>query len=226
LRHLPRPAAGLPSRALFGGSRRLVAEDPLAALVPAAARGDALAQRDLLESLAPHLRRPLHRLLASSADVEDALQESLMAVVGALPRFRGESTVLHFSIQIAVRCALAKRRRLLRAARHANEVSALELALVETPSPPHQCLVELRRRAALAQLLRDLPPAQAEAVALRVILDHSLEEVASATGVPANTVRTRLRLARRALKRRIFADPSLRELLPRGLFEPAAAAAL
>jgi RNA polymerase sigma-70 factor (ECF subfamily) len=36
-----------------------------------------------------------------------------------------------------------------------------------------------------------------------------MEEVAEATGVPLNTVRSRLRLAKEALRRRILEDPAL-----------------
>jgi RNA polymerase sigma-70 factor (ECF subfamily) len=41
------------------------------------------------------------------------------------------------------------------------------------------------------------------------VLGWSLEEVASATGVPVNTVRSRVRLAKEALRRRIEALPHL-----------------
>jgi RNA polymerase sigma-70 factor (ECF subfamily) len=41
------------------------------------------------------------------------------------------------------------------------------------------------------------------------MLSWSLEEVASATGAPVNTVRSRVRLAKEALRKRIEADPSL-----------------
>ncbi len=40
-----------------------------------------------------------------------------------------------------------------------------------------------------------------------------VQEVADATGVPVNTVRSRMRLAKEALRRRIEADPDLLEML-------------
>jgi len=58
-------------------------------------------------------------------------------------------------------------------------------------------------------LIQTLPEEQAETLALRVVLGFSLEEVAEATGVPLNTVRSRVRLAKTALKKRIEADPKL-----------------
>jgi RNA polymerase sigma-70 factor (ECF subfamily) len=42
-----------------------------------------------------------------------------------------------------------------------------------------------------------------------VVLGWTLEEVALATGAPVNTVRSRVRLAKEALRRRIEANPRL-----------------
>jgi RNA polymerase sigma-70 factor (ECF subfamily) len=63
--------------------------------------------------------------------------------------------------------------------------------------------------------LEDLPEEQAEALTLRVVMGWSLEEVARASGAPVNTVRSRVRLAKEALRARIDAQPALAEL--RGL---------
>jgi RNA polymerase sigma-70 factor (ECF subfamily) len=40
-----------------------------------------------------------------------------------------------------------------------------------------------------------------------------LEEISAASGAPINTVRSRMRLAKEALRKRIEADPALRDLL-------------
>ena len=70
-----------------------------------------------------------------------------------------------------------------------------------------------RRKRIVRDLLGVIPPEQAEALALRVALGWTLEEIASASDTPLNTVRSRLRLAKEALRRRIEADPSLRDEL-------------
>ena len=43
---------------------------------------------------------------------------------------------------------------------------------------------------------------------MRVMLGWSREEIAEYTKAPVNTVRSRMRLAKEALKRRIEADPA------------------
>jgi DNA-directed RNA polymerase specialized sigma24 family protein len=58
-------------------------------------------------------------------------------------------------------------------------------------------------------LLDDLPEEQAEALALRFMLGWSLIEISEASGAPVNTVRSRLRLAKEALRRRVEADAAL-----------------
>jgi len=45
------------------------------------------------------------------------------------------------------------------------------------------------------------------------VLGWSLEEIASHAGVPINTVRSRIRLAKEAMRRRIEATRALREEL-------------
>ena len=62
-------------------------------------------------------------------------------------------------------------------------------------------------------MLADLPSAQAEALVLRSVLGYSFEELAAATGSPVNTVRSRIRLAKEALRRRIETDARFFELL-------------
>jgi RNA polymerase sigma-70 factor (ECF subfamily) len=70
-----------------------------------------------------------------------------------------------------------------------------------------------RRRRHLRDLLAELPEAQSETLAMRAVLGHSIDEIAEALDVPINTVRSRLRLAKAALRERIETDPSLGELL-------------
>ena len=61
-------------------------------------------------------------------------------------------------------------------------------------------------------LLGELPEAQAEAMVLRLALGYSIEEIAGISSAPINTVRSRLRLAKDALRSRIEADPRWAEL--------------
>jgi RNA polymerase sigma factor (sigma-70 family) len=86
-------------------------------------------------------------------------------------------------------------------------------AVEATSGQPHDAVFAERRRRVVRELLETLPEEQAETFAMRVAMGFSLPEVAAATGAPLNTVRSRIRLAKEALRRRIDADPKLVELL-------------
>lgn len=186
--------------------------DALAMLSAGAARGDAPAIQSLVLSITPAMLRAVRGVLAPGhPDTEDVLHEAVIGFIRALPSFRQECTVLHFACRIAVHIALAARRR-------ANALGSAHYELVEEScgseewSPADQ-VMSARRRKVLRKLCDELPPLQSEALLLHCVLGYTVEEVADATQVPANTVRSRLRLAKEALRARVSADPSLREAL-------------
>jgi RNA polymerase sigma-70 factor (ECF subfamily) len=190
-----------------------VLDDGLRDLVAAAAAGDARAARRVLERVAPSVHRVVRGVLGPSAQrgtsVEDVTQEALLALVHALGAFRGECGFVHYACRIAARTAVAARR-----ARKAE--AHLEPLGEEAPEIAGDDPEAPRRRALIRSLLDELPEPQAETLVLRVMLGCSLAEVSRATGVPLNTVRSRLRLAKEALRTRIEQDVALADLLEVG----------
>lgn len=182
------------------------------ALALRARRGDARAARELVTELAPSLLGVVRSVLgASHPDVEDVLQESLVGFLGALGDFRGECGIKHFGCRIAARSALDARRRAWRARRREDAVRAEPVS--EFAPSAHEEATAQRRCELVRRLLDELPEVQAETLALRLMLGFSMQEVADATGAPVNTVRSRLRLAKEALAKRIDGDPILCEEL-------------
>jgi RNA polymerase sigma-70 factor (ECF subfamily) len=146
-----------------------------------------------------------------SCETDDVTQQAMLAVVLALPSFRGECEPAHFASRIAARTAIAAARR-ARAAMSTRDDGA-DLDVLEADSaPPSRQASTARHAVALRELLTRIAPEQAETIALRVVLGYSLAEVAEATGVPLNTVRSRMRLAKMALRAAIEADPAMAEL--------------
>jgi len=187
--------------------------DPYAALAAVAASGDREATEQLLRLLTPRIYAVGRSLFgANHGDLDDVAQESLLAFFRALPRFEHRSTVLHFATRIAVRTCLAHRKR---ARRHEVQRAPEDALDAESADAPRTHLDEAahHRREAVRALLEALPDVQAEALALRICLGLSLAQVAAATDTPQNTVRSRLRLARQALLRRVEAEPELRALV-------------
>lgn len=189
--------------------------DELRPLLGAVLRGDAVATRTFLASLLPAMLRAVRRVLGSDhPDVEDVTQEAAVGVLRALPGFRQDCTITHFACRIAVLTSLAARRRskLDPSIIHAAEPDFVEHAASEMPGPAH-ALASSRRRAILYDLLDRLPEAQAEALVLHCVLGYSIDEISRMTTVPTNTARSRVRLAKDALRRRVTGDPQLNELL-------------
>jgi RNA polymerase sigma-70 factor (ECF subfamily) len=188
----------------------------LAALARLAGSGDPIATRRFLDWIWPTLARVVNGVLgARHADVDDVMQQSLLAVLQALSAFRGECHPAGYASRIALHVALRARRNAgIRMAR------ARSLAQLSAGEPEAICfeseVPSERRKHALRDLLTELPEEQADALALRVVLGWSLDEIANATGAPLNTVRSRVRLAKEALRKRIEAEPSLTDDLELG----------
>ena len=59
----------------------------------------------VLRGVGPRILRVCRGVLGPGPDAEDAAQESLVALVKALPGFRGESSIETFATRIALRTA-------------------------------------------------------------------------------------------------------------------------
>jgi RNA polymerase sigma-70 factor, ECF subfamily len=200
--------------ALLGEAQPASGKNPALLLAEAAARREPRAMRSVLEQVSPALLSAVRRILGvAHPAVEDVLQESLVAFVNALGAYRGESTLRTYGSRIAVRTALAYSRQ-ARWRRAWDEQHDLEQRpLLPRSASPEEAAHAARRRQALRALLSELPEEQAETFALRVVLGYSIDEVAAATGVPANTVRSRMRRAREVLQARLDTEPRLARLL-------------
>lgn len=190
--------------------------DGLRPLVQRAVGGDRAAMRALLEGVAPVVVRACRRVMGrGDPDVEDVAQQALTGFVDALVTFRGASSVAHFAERIAVYRALSARRA-AGARRRLVDVSAdgeLAVEAAHDAAPTQEArLAEHRQRGLLGQALAALPEAQAEALALHFLFDHSIGEIAALVGAPAETVRSRLRLGKQALRALITEDAALSAL--------------
>jgi RNA polymerase sigma-70 factor (ECF subfamily) len=136
----------------------------------------------------------------------------MLALCAALASFRGDCQTSHFACRVAVQTAMNARRRAAHRQRTTPNVPPDELAeLARDDQSPAEQLAAARRREVVRLLLADLPPPQAEVLALHTMLGHSVAETAAVTGVPVNTVRSRLRTALAALRERAGADAILAE---------------
>jgi RNA polymerase sigma factor (sigma-70 family) len=180
------------------------------ALAHEAASGDLAATNQLLRLVSPAVTRAVRLVLGPKhADVDDVVQQSFIALVQGLPTFRGECHPAGYASRIAALTALGHRRR-------ARLLTAKLRVLAMTGASDSAGRADDRdtaaqRRRLVRELLDRLPPDQAETVALHIVVGQSLEEVAAMTGCPVNTVKSRLRLAKTALRRYLDQDDALVE---------------
>ncbi len=187
--------------------------DTPASLASRAAAGDTSAASLLLRKLSPEMSRVVRGVMgAYTTDAEDALQQSLVAFIQALPSFRGECPVAGFACRIAFRTALGVRKR---ARTSVHRYAPTENVGDDVPDhrSPESISLTRRRTDTMRVLMEEIPVEQAEALALRIIVGWSIEQIAESSGAPINTVRSRLRLAKEALRKKIESDPELQEAL-------------
>lgn len=190
--------------------------DELADLARAAAAGDPDAASTLVMHLGGSMLAIVRRVLGRRhADVDDAAQDAVIALLRALPKFRNECGVAHFAHRIALLTALAALRR-ARVRSRFNDGDREPDAETEDVASPWATTVSTRRRVLVRQLLDELPDVIAEALALHFILGYTVDEIAQAAAISPNTVWSRLRLGKQALRRKLEGDARLSELLEVG----------
>jgi RNA polymerase sigma-70 factor (ECF subfamily) len=155
------------------------------------------AVRRFLLAISPLVGRACRGVLGPRhTDLEDAIQDSLIDVMRGLSSYRFEGSLAGFVTTIAVRRALASRRRSVARVRHLQLLDDLH---DELPVPDAN-VDEIEQAEVMRDLLRRVRPIQAETLVMRVVLGFSVEEIAVATEVSVNTVKTRLRLGKKSLR--------------------------
>jgi|tagenome__1003787_1003787.scaffolds.fasta_scaffold20092683_2 RNA polymerase sigma-70 factor (ECF subfamily) len=169
----------------------------LDALAREALGPDPEAVRRFLLAISPAIGRACRGVMgARHTDLEDTVQDCFIDVTRGLPSYRFQGNLLGFVTKIAVRRALASRRRSVARVRHLQLLDDLhdELPVADAN------LGEIERAEVMRDLIRRVRPIQAETLVMRVVLGFSVEEIAAATEVSVNTVKTRLRLGKKALR--------------------------
>jgi RNA polymerase sigma-70 factor (ECF subfamily) len=157
----------------------------------------------LVRNLEPAVRRTCRGVLGGGhADLEDAVQDCLLEVVRALPNYRFQGDFLHYANKISLRVASLTRRRSTERRVRFDTLDAAVSLENEAPQPT-SASDELDRARQLRRVLRALPGSQAEALSLHFVLGFSVDEAAALTHVSPNTVKTRIRLGKRRLLRRL-----------------------
>jgi RNA polymerase sigma-70 factor (ECF subfamily) len=145
--------------------------------------------------------RVLRGMGVSEAQVADAVQDVFVVVHRRLAQFDGRHAIRTWLFEIAYRVACDYRRKLQRARSH----EPLHERLHDPAPGPGERAERGDQLRLLNELLDQLDDDKRVVLVLAEIEELSAPEIASLTGVPLNTVYTRLRRARIALNQALAA---------------------
>jgi len=166
-------------------------------LVADAVSGDGGAFAELYARYAERVFVRVTRLIGPGPDCEDVLQQVFVALFRALPRFRGDAQLSTFLHKITTNVATDHLR--ARGRRSVNHDPTALDTLIDGDQTPED---RARRRAELQRvfgLLDQIKPEKRVAFVLVAVEGMSLAEAAEHVGEHAETVKQRVRRARREL---------------------------
>jgi RNA polymerase sigma-70 factor (ECF subfamily) len=179
-------------------------------LVAACIAGDAAAQRTLFRREYDRVNATVYRIVGSTRDCDDLVQETFIAVFRGLARFRGEARLSTWIDRIAVRVVFAH----LRRGRGRASVSLDLVGELAADGGPIEDRAQARdglRR--LYAALADLAPDARIAFSLFAIDGRTIPEVAAVMQTAVVTAKLRIWRARKRLAGRLATDPVLGPLI-------------
>ena len=177
-------------------------------LVAACVAGDPAAQRALFRRELDRVSAMVYRIVGSTRDCDDLVQETFIAAFRGLAKFRGEAKLSTWLDRIAIRVVFQhiKARKLTVSLDVVGEIAD---AAGATDARAHARDGLRRLYAALAELAPDARIA----FALYAIDGRTIPEVAEITRTSQVTAKLRIWRARRKLYARLAGDPVIGELV-------------
>jgi RNA polymerase sigma-70 factor, ECF subfamily len=181
------------------------ADDPQ--LVAQVQRRDSAAFAVLMRRYNRRLYRTARAILKDDSAAEDAVQEGYMAAWHHIGEFRGDAQIGTWLTRIVVNQALQALRR-----RRREQVVVLfeeppderssddDLAHSLLPGTPEKTMLRAEMRRLIERKIDALPEGYRTVFMLREVEDMTVDETATALGIPAATVRSRLFRAKARLR--------------------------
>lgn len=179
-------------------------DDAWAGLMAAAQDGDRRAYERLLREVVPFIRGVARRRLRSDADVEDAVQDTLLTLHQIRHTYDPARPIRPWLGAIAERRALDRVRSVARRAGREEELTDLHHeTLPGAPTNEGESRLQARDvRAAVSEL----PPGQRQAIELLKLQELSLAEASARTGQSVTALKVATHRAIMALRRRVAGD--------------------
>ena len=177
------------------GAGRQAPDTSDVALIRLIAAGDRQAMQLLFARHNVRVFRFLVRFVRDTSAAEDLVNEVFLDVWRQAGRFEGRSQVTTWLLTLARNKALSALRR-----RSIEELDDKAVAAIEDPQNNPEATIQNRQTSEiLINCLTQLSPPHREVIDLVYYHEKSIDEVADITGVPRNTVKTRMFYARRRI---------------------------
>jgi len=174
-------------------------------LAKLASEGDSSAQRRLVIRLMPLVRRTMSYMTNDQALAQDLAQIALIRILGNAGGYRGQSSLEFWAGKVSYRVALSEIKK--------TSKRKILAPMIPQPSSPFpivdDAVASLHAKQKLSDMLSKMSKKHRIVLILRHIEGYSVSEIANLTGVPLNTIRERLRIARIKLRRALTREPEL-----------------
>lgn len=176
----------------------------------AAVRGDRGAASRIAHRLLPRVRTTVAYIVGEGPDTLDMVQDIMVEILRSLRNFEGRSTLETWADRIAVRLVMRQIRK--RRANQRLETGDADQLASGWPTAENLAQGEFVRRRLAVHLAR-LSPERRLTFVLHAVYGYTAPEIAEMTGTKVNTVRDRLKHARRQLRELVSQDQALSGIL-------------
>ncbi|MBQ7329418.1 MAG: sigma-70 family RNA polymerase sigma factor [Oscillospiraceae bacterium] len=177
-------------------------------LVNRSQSGDLQAMEELLEAAHTSVSYQCRKMMAHQEDAEDLTQEVLLAVYQKIDTLKEAKAFWSWLHRItATHCmnALSRNHVDLQFAEDEDGHSVVDdLEVLDERSIPGKALDNAETARMIDAIVSDLPEAQRMSTLLYYYNEMSVKEIAQIMNVPENTVKSRLNLARKAIKDKVL----------------------
>ena len=180
-----------------------MSELTLPQLLQSCQAGDAGAIEQLVGTYRPAVFRLALSILDDAAEADEAVQDTFVAALRALSRYRGEAAFIIWLYAIALNVCRSRLRRRRSQNRLLRLLQGLFRGQPPASPPPDECVVQDQAQAALAEAVQALPEPQRLVVVLRYHHDQRLGEIARLLRVSERTMHNRLHAAHQSLRKKL-----------------------
>ncbi len=164
------------------------------------AQVDRAAAEQLLRRIEPRVRYAVRLLMRGDRDADDVMGQTMLEILESIGSYKGKGSLEAWAGRIAYYTVSG----------HAKRRNMIERIMIGDKDDlgvehmdPEKETGRRYLRDKLEMILNKLPAERRRTLVLRLVLGHSIQEIALMTKVPVNTVRSRLRTGLRELRRGI-----------------------